>query len=699
MYHLIDNFTNTKGDALVGYYVKLKVPGGAYATLFADVSSTPIVSVSGIADTAITDANGQFSIYVVDGDYDIEFFDSADVTQRVRTINSVPMYGATLSSAVLLASLAATTGGGLIGSNGPSTVQADITARPTSATLAATGGAALVGSAVRATVEAKIAETISVKDIAYGAVGDGVTDDAAAFTAAIASGSKRIYIPAGTYIINSTLALAVSGLTIYGDGEATILDFGNLTGTGVECIDFTQGNRNIFRDLVIEGTQGTTDAVVFGNTSAASANSFYNVKFIKHRYGVYGLTGVNNRFVNCEWNKCDIAVNQTAQSNNWSFYHAYMLQCKKWLECTNSSAEFFAPSFQALLSSTETYGMLISSSEVTIHGGYLEKDDSAINVALVFDNSTGDTLATSLTWLGGHITPDGNSKIYYSGSPTIQISGMNNSIDPTDDPTNGLIISRINGDNYGLYEPLFAPSSTKTGFIAPKLVQEFSYGKNGTGTGVSYPLADCCVVNGTFFTQTGLTPGAAYTLVFVVKHFTDVRADHRLFVEQLTASVRDERTTIDNLPLDSEGWRVIYYPFVARGDEIQIETVAAELFKIKSVQLYERTVFPDVDANKTEEQFWNSVPTVGTFARGHRFWYSNVTAGSSPGIIARLGGTPGTWEGMAANAITKSTAPTTTYTAPTGGATIDAEARASMAQMKTIIDSIISTRSSSGQSS
>jgi hypothetical protein len=93
MYHLIDNLQNDKGDALVGYYVKLKVPGGAYAPLFADESSTPILSVSGIADTAITDANGQFDCYVADGSYDIEFFDFSDITQRVRAISYVPMYG------------------------------------------------------------------------------------------------------------------------------------------------------------------------------------------------------------------------------------------------------------------------------------------------------------------------------------------------------------------------------------------------------------------------------------------------------------------------------------------------------------------------------------------------------------------------------------------------------------------------------
>lgn len=58
--------------------------------------------------------------------------------------------------------------------------------------------------------------TINVKDPTYGAKGDGVTNDTAAIQAALNSGYKHIYIPAGTYIVTALTAVALK--TVYGAG-------------------------------------------------------------------------------------------------------------------------------------------------------------------------------------------------------------------------------------------------------------------------------------------------------------------------------------------------------------------------------------------------------------------------------------------------------------------------------------------------
>lgn len=72
---------------------------------------------------------------------------------------------------------------------------------------------------------------ISVLD--YGAIGNGVSNDTAAFVAAVADAvaeNKALEIPAGTYLLNSEgVNFAAQGLSVFGHGNNTILKF---TGTG-----------------------------------------------------------------------------------------------------------------------------------------------------------------------------------------------------------------------------------------------------------------------------------------------------------------------------------------------------------------------------------------------------------------------------------------------------------------------------------
>jgi hypothetical protein len=76
---------------------------------------------------------------------------------------------------------------------------------------------------------------VNVKD--YGAVGNGVTNDQAAFAlaiAAVASTGQAIYVPAGTYVIGSALT-STGHLNMVGDGDKSILDFSAAT-IGGSCI-------------------------------------------------------------------------------------------------------------------------------------------------------------------------------------------------------------------------------------------------------------------------------------------------------------------------------------------------------------------------------------------------------------------------------------------------------------------------------
>lgn len=103
-----------------------------------------------------------------------------------------------------------------------------------------------------------LADTIvSVKD--FGAVGDGVTDDTAAIQAAIdavyAAGGGKVYLPAGTYIVGSSVLLK-NKTSVFGDGfNASIVKLKN------------NANTNVFRTA--------TDPSVYIGTGNASIGEHY----------------------------------------------------------------------------------------------------------------------------------------------------------------------------------------------------------------------------------------------------------------------------------------------------------------------------------------------------------------------------------------------------------------------------------------
>ncbi len=99
----------------------------------------------------------------------------------------------------------------------------------------------------------KVSGTVSIKD--FGAVGDGIQNDYAAFAAALNSGADEVYIPAGTYELGGGIVVADIGVNIVGESQSdTIIKHGcistkygisasNLTfeGGAVQKIDYTGG--------------------------------------------------------------------------------------------------------------------------------------------------------------------------------------------------------------------------------------------------------------------------------------------------------------------------------------------------------------------------------------------------------------------------------------------------------------------------
>ena len=94
---------------------------------------------------------------------------------------------------------------------------------------------------VSTNVEAKLAQYVSVKD--FGAVGNGTTNDAAAFAAAAATGQK-VLVPAGDYLIGTSISLGtqmefVQGAKILVGNGITVTFNGTLSAGVYQIFDCT----------------------------------------------------------------------------------------------------------------------------------------------------------------------------------------------------------------------------------------------------------------------------------------------------------------------------------------------------------------------------------------------------------------------------------------------------------------------------
>ena len=116
--------------------------------------------------------------------------------------------------------------------------------------------------AVTRTVQSKLRDVVSVKD--FGAVGDGVTDDTAAIQAAInhcVLNEKKLFIPAGDYLVTSSLNLTYSlstpgssttlyqGIVIEGEGYPHSVIIGKTSGYPI--VDMTGSRLCSFKDFAV----------------------------------------------------------------------------------------------------------------------------------------------------------------------------------------------------------------------------------------------------------------------------------------------------------------------------------------------------------------------------------------------------------------------------------------------------------------
>lgn len=200
----VNSALNQIGHPLPGAVVSFEqYPSGTPYTPYSDDGVTPIVGA------VTTDLRGFYEVYLDPGQYNI-IYSLNNV--EMRRITDISIGDSELRSDLL--SSTASKGASLVSFESGNSVQ----------DLEGSGGSALVGflqsgtGAVARTMQDKERDFIHVKD--FGAVGDGVTDDASAIQKAIdyaaSIGGGAVYLDNRVYCVGSDLSITSSGVVLVG---------------------------------------------------------------------------------------------------------------------------------------------------------------------------------------------------------------------------------------------------------------------------------------------------------------------------------------------------------------------------------------------------------------------------------------------------------------------------------------------------
>ena len=141
-----------------------------------------------------------------------------------------------------------------------------------------------------------VSESVDVTH--YGATGDGTTDDSAAFQAAVNTG-QPVYIPPGTYAINSVTL--TNGTEIRGAGRADVTIKVNANSTG--AFTWASGERVRISGLTCTAASGVTNAQFFLQTNRTEHSAYCVFEdIITYRDLERGWDG---NFIYCRWQDCN----------------------------------------------------------------------------------------------------------------------------------------------------------------------------------------------------------------------------------------------------------------------------------------------------------------------------------------------------------------------------------------------------------
>lgn len=295
MFKYTNAFTNRSGDSLAGYFARVFDSNGNQADIFADDNGTPIDTISGVANAALSDENGMFRWYVAGGTYDIRFYDANDVFVAPAEIG-VPM----VDASAITVDLSADTGATLVGTP-EGTVQDSLDERPTAPTLAATGGAALIGAQAtggNATTLAAIYNRLFVWTEDYDTIQDAF-DAADTREAEIRFRPNVTYNwPSSTVEVTGKVKVVATGAIIQVADAITALEFQ----TGSDGSEWDGGLWS-YTGSLSSGYNATSNGIIVSGTrngTGVAPTFIEDVKVKNATFSGFGNVGVEFRFAkNC----------------------------------------------------------------------------------------------------------------------------------------------------------------------------------------------------------------------------------------------------------------------------------------------------------------------------------------------------------------------------------------------------------------
>ncbi len=200
-------------------------------------------------------------------------------------------------------------------------------------------------------ISTKIDGAINVKSAAYGAKGNGVTDDTAAILAAIndaptSAGLRTIYFPPGIYLISSVFTINILFLKLMGAGMfLSTIKYLNGVSSGVNNLYmFTvQSDGVTFQDMSFDGNMDNNTAIATTGAVEVTGNDFtllrcgvmnftyFAVLWYALKTSLTGFTVEKCYFRNCGYNWIYLGVAPTtgAYLNNIKIIDNRFLYCQE----------------------------------------------------------------------------------------------------------------------------------------------------------------------------------------------------------------------------------------------------------------------------------------------------------------------------------------------------------------------------------